>query len=73
MALVNGARTPGVQYFHKERYFTGPEDSLEYTILTISRPSFGPQLGGLIYLNSRMEQREISAEITLSKKHLIVN
>lgn len=44
MASVYDARTPRAHYFHKERSFTGPEDLLEFPILTINRPSFGPQL-----------------------------
>lgn len=60
MAPAYDARTSRIQYFHKERYFTGPEDSLEFPILTINRPSFGgPQLDPHILEFSNLKQRKI--------------
>lgn len=67
MAPVNDARTLTAQYFHKERYFTGPEDSFECPILTINRSSVGLQLKSdiLKFLNEATKNT-FSIEITLS-------
>lgn len=59
-------------YFHKERYFTGPEDSLGYLILTINRHSFDLQLESYI-LNFSNEATKntfsVAFKIALSKEH----